>query len=60
MNSHLQWPVMSKAPNTSCNRNRGDKEERHEDQQPEVASSLDPVTDQDFEHQQEQVDAHCD
>lgn len=58
-NTHLQWPVMSKAPNTSCDGNRGNKEQRHEDQEPEMVASLDPVTDQHFEHQQEQVDTHC-
>lgn len=58
MKSHLQWPVMSKAPDASCNGHRGDEEQRHEDQKPEMASSLNPVTDQNFEHQQEQVDAH--
>lgn len=49
---------MSKAPDTGCDRHRGNKEQRHEDQKPEVASSFDPVTHQNFKHQQEQVDAH--
>lgn len=51
---------MSKAPNTSCHRHWGNEEERHEDQEPEVAASLDPVAHQHFEQQQQQVDAHRD
>ena len=34
---------MAKAPNTSCHRHGGNEEEWHEDQEPEVAASLNPV-----------------
>ena len=50
---------MAKAPNTSCHRHGGNEEEWHEDQEPEVAASLNPVAHQHFKHQQQQVDAHC-
>lgn len=51
---------MPKAPHAGSHGYRRHEEERHEDQQPEVDPSLHPVADQDFEHEQEQVDAHGD
>lgn len=51
---------MSKAPHAGSHGHRGYEEKWHEDQQPEVGPPLHPVADQDFEHEQEQVDAHSD
>lgn len=56
----LQRPIMSKAPHAGSHGHGGDEEEWHEDQQPEVGPPLHPVADQDFEHEQQQVDAHGD
>lgn len=47
---------MSEAPDTSCHRDRRNKEERHKDQQPEVLPPLNLVTYQYFKCKQEKVD----
>lgn len=54
----LQGPVVSEAPKAGGHGHRGHKEERHEDQQPEVGPPLHPIADQDLEHEQQQVDAY--
>lgn len=56
----LERPIVSEAPDAGGHGHWGHEEERHEHQQPEVGPPLHPVADQDFEHEQQQVDAHCD
>lgn len=51
---------MSKSPHAGSHGHRGYEEEWHEDQQPEVGPSLHPIADQDFEHEQQQMNAHSD
>lgn len=50
---------MSKPPDTSCYRDRRHKEERHEDEKPEVVSSGHTVAHQHLKHQQQDVEPHC-
>lgn len=57
---YLKGSVVSKAPDTSCYRDGRNEKERHEDEEPEVVSSGHTVTHQHLEHQQQDVEAHCD
>lgn len=56
----LQRSIVSEAPYAGGHGHGGYEKERHEDEQPEVGPPLHPVADQDFEHEQQQVNAHGD
>lgn len=56
----LEGPVVSEAPHAGGHGHGGYEEEWHENQQPEVGPPLHSVAHQDFEHEQQQMDAHGD
>lgn len=49
---------MPEAPHTCSHGDGGDKEQRHEDQQPEVFPSFYTVTHQHLKRQEEEMDPH--
>ena len=51
---------MSEAPDAGGHGHRGDEEERHEDEQPEVGSPGHAVAHQHLKHQQQHVETHGD
>lgn len=57
---YLKRAVVSEPPDAGCYRNRRHEEEGHEDEEPEVVSSRHAVAHQHLEHQQQDVEPHCD
>lgn len=58
--SYLEGAVVSKPPDAGCYRDGRHEEERHEDEKPEVVSPRHTVAHQHLEHQQQDVQPHCD